>query len=225
MNFCSTPSRNVPYNESTDKPIGGQENNENVLGDVPQQLKQHVPRPVVSDGELLPNDRRLSSIAVIESSAEEQLCSESDQSRLAGSEEAFNRKLAEVAPNLDLPSAITKPPRRKAFEVAQTRIVEQKNQRPRDCQPGLDAIPARRPNCSDTEESPRLAKKRKRAIRPPGQSYISHRLNTASPEYVATLLPHHLRYFIFYIRVIFYKTLQTGPIRSQLIIVRLVFQF
>lgn len=166
MNFCSTPSRHVPYNESTDKPIGEQENNQNVLGDVPQQLKQHVPRPAVSDGELLPNDQRSPSIAVIESSAEDQLCLESDQSHSAGSEEAFNRKLAEVAPNLDPPSVVTKLPRRKAFEVAQTRIVERKNQQPRDCHPGLDVIPVRRPNCSDTEESPRLAKRRKRAIRP-----------------------------------------------------------
>ncbi|GAA87907.1 hypothetical protein AKAW_06021 [Aspergillus luchuensis IFO 4308] len=166
MNFCSTPSRHVPYNESTDRPIGGQENNQNILGNVPQQSKQHVSSPAISECELLPNDRQSLSIAVIESSAENQLCSESDQSRSAESEEALNHQVAEVAPNLELPSAITKPPRRRAFEVAQTRIVEQRNQRPRDCHPGLDAIPVRRPNCSDAEESPRLAKRGRRANRP-----------------------------------------------------------
>ncbi|BDD54387.1 hypothetical protein MAP00_009256 [Monascus purpureus] len=167
MNSCSTPSRYVPHNERTDKHIGEQENNRNVLGDVPQQLKQHVSRPVFSEGELLLNDRRSPSIAVIESCSKGQLCLESDQSRSAGSQEANNRQIAKVTPNLEFPSAITRPPRRKAFEDAKTRIVEQRNQPPGDCQPGLDdVIPDCRPNCSDTEECPRLAKRRKRAIRP-----------------------------------------------------------
>lgn len=160
MNLCSTPSRYMPQNDRTEKAIGEQENNRNVLGDVSLQPKQPVSRPALSEGELLLNDRRSPSIAVIKSCSEDQYCLESDQSRSVESKGSFNRQIAKVAL-----SAIERPPRRKAFEVAQTRIVEQRNQRSHDGQLGLDAIPVPRPNCSGTEESPRLAKRRKHSIR------------------------------------------------------------
>ncbi|KAB8257983.1 hypothetical protein BDV32DRAFT_160253 [Aspergillus pseudonomiae] len=75
-----------------------------------------------------------------------------------------------VTPSPEPPSTITKPPRRKSFEVAQARIVGGRNRPRRNCQPGFDVVQRERhPDCSDQEESPRPTKRRKRATRPVGK--------------------------------------------------------
>ncbi|KAL2801620.1 hypothetical protein BJX63DRAFT_426619 [Aspergillus granulosus] len=178
MNICGTPSSHTEQNVQSNKPIGERENDQVLLGDGPQQLKQNISIPALSEGEPLLNDQQLPSISVVDPCPEDQLHSESDSSLSAESMKApvHQRSLmppsqaAGVTPSLELPSIITKPPRRKSFEVAQARIVGRRNRPRRNCQPGFDIVQHdRHPDCPDQKESPRLTKRRKRATRPAGK--------------------------------------------------------
>ncbi|KAE8130824.1 hypothetical protein BDV38DRAFT_276484 [Aspergillus pseudotamarii] len=180
INMCGTPpSTHIAQtqNDVASKPLGERENDRVALGDGPLQLKENILMPALSQGDPLLNDQRLPSIGVVGSGPENQRHSDSGSSLSAESKKASvrqrspmpRRQVAGVTPSPELPSTITKPPRRKSFEVAHARIVGGRNRPRRNCQPDVDVVQRdRHPDCSDQEESPRLTKRRKRAIRPVG---------------------------------------------------------
>ncbi|OJJ42053.1 hypothetical protein ASPZODRAFT_1668495 [Penicilliopsis zonata CBS 506.65] len=174
LNIRGTPSSHTEQNVQSNKPPGERENDQVLLGAGPQQLKQNISIPALSEGEPLLNDQRAPSIRVVDSGPEGQLHSESDRSLSAESMKAPvrqrssmpPRKVAAVAPSLERPSTITKPPRRKSFEVAQARIVGRRNRPRRSCQPEFDIVQHDRGrDCPDLEESLCCTKRRKRATR------------------------------------------------------------
>ncbi|KAL2782962.1 hypothetical protein BJX66DRAFT_319412 [Aspergillus keveii] len=134
MNICGTPSSHTTQNVESNKPIGERKNEQVLLGDGPQQLKQIISIPALSEGEPLLNDQQLPSISVVDSCLEDQLHSESVSSLSVESMKAPVHQrspmppsqAADVTPNLELSLTATKPPRRKSFEVAQARIIERK---------------------------------------------------------------------------------------------------
>lgn len=174
MNICGTPSSHTAQNVQSNKPTGERENDQVLLGDGPQQLKQNISIPALSEGKPLLNDQQLPSISGVDSCPEDQHHPESDSSLSAESKKASvrqrspmpPRKVAAVTPSLERPSTITKPPRRKSFEVAQARIVERRSRPRRNCQPEFDVVQR---DSSDQEESPHRTKRRKRAIRRAGK--------------------------------------------------------
>ncbi|OGM39394.1 hypothetical protein ABOM_012139 [Aspergillus bombycis] len=180
ISMCGTPpSTHIAQtqNDVASKPLGERENDRVALGDGPLQLKENILMPALSQGDPLLNDQRLPSIGVVGSGPENQRHSDSGSSLSAESKKASvrqrspmpRRQVAGVTPSPELPSTITKPPRRKSFEVAHARIVGGRNRPRRNCQPDVDVVQRdRHPDCSDQEESPRLTKRRKRAIRPVG---------------------------------------------------------
>ncbi|KAB8212767.1 hypothetical protein BDV33DRAFT_197238 [Aspergillus novoparasiticus] len=178
INMCGTPpSTHIAQNDVANKPLGERENDPVVLGDGPLQLKQNTFMSALSQGDPLLNDQRLPLIGVADSGPENQHHSDSGSSLSAESNNASvrqrspmpPRQVAGATPSAEPPSTITKPPRRKSFEVAHARIVGGRNRPRRNCQPGFDVVQRdRHPDCSGQEESPRLTKRRKRAIRPVG---------------------------------------------------------
>ncbi|KAE8320551.1 hypothetical protein BDV39DRAFT_213388 [Aspergillus sergii] len=179
MNMCGTPSStHIAQNDVANKPLEERENDRVVLGDGSLQLKQNILIPALSRGGPLLKDQRLPSIGVADSGPEDQRHPESGSSLSAESKKASVRQrspmpprhVGSVTPSPEPPSTITKPPRRKSFEVAQARIVGGRNRPRRNCQPGFDVVQRERhPDCSDQEESPRPTKRRKRATRPVGK--------------------------------------------------------
>lgn len=168
--MCGTPpSNHIAQNDVANKPLGERENDRVVLGDGPLQLKQNISMPALSQADPLLNDQRLPSIGVVDSGSEDQRHSDSGSSLSAESKKASVRQrssmpphqVAGVYPSPELPSTITKPPRRKSFEVAQARIVGGRNRPRRNCQPGFDVVQRdRHPDCPYQEESPHLTKRR-----------------------------------------------------------------
>ncbi|GMG12981.1 unnamed protein product [Aspergillus oryzae] len=178
MNMCGTPpSAHIAQNDVANKPLEERENDRVVLGDGPLQLKQNNLIPALSRGDPLLKDQRLPSIGVVDSGPEDQrhpdsrssLSTESKKASIRQRSPMPPRQVAGVTPSPELPSTITKPPRRKSFEVAQARIVGGRNRPRRNCQSGFDVVQRDRyPDCSDQKESPRLTKRCKRATRPVG---------------------------------------------------------
>ncbi|KAL2784256.1 hypothetical protein BJX66DRAFT_344221 [Aspergillus keveii] len=164
INMCGAPSSDTAQNDMTNGPLGELENDHVVLGNNPLPLKRHISIPVLSEGESLLNNQRLPSIRVVNSAPEVQLHSGSDsppspESRNASSRQRSPmppRQVAGVTTSLELPPTITKPPRRKSFEVAQARIVERRNRPRRNCQPEFDAVPHGRFVLKLLGHSPRL---------------------------------------------------------------------
>ncbi|KAL2840801.1 hypothetical protein BJY01DRAFT_236627 [Aspergillus pseudoustus] len=178
MTECRTPSSHVPNNDIANKPLGERETDQVLLGDGLPQPKQIISIPALSEEDPLLNDQRLPLIGVADSGPEDQLHSDSGNSFLAESKKTSvhercpmpHRLVAGVTTSPETPSTITKPPRRKSFEVAQARIVERRNRPRRNCQPGFNVVLRDcHPGCSDREESSRPTKRRKRAPRPVGK--------------------------------------------------------
>ncbi|KAL4935403.1 hypothetical protein BDV06DRAFT_228857 [Aspergillus oleicola] len=174
LNLCGIPSSYVPHNDITHKPIGEHENNRDALGDELLQLEKNVSGPGFREGGPLLDGEQPPSVAVVDSIPDSQLYLETDISHSAESTQASVRQISPTPPRhmaavtlgQERPSAITKPPRRKSFEVAQARILEHRNPRRRD----------RQPDGSGHEEGPRLTKRRKRATRSVGKATnrVSH---------------------------------------------------
>ena len=173
VNSCGIPSSYEPH-DITDKPIGEHENNKDALADDPQQLNQDVSGPAHSEGQPLLNGEQPPSVAVVDSVPDSKLYLETDISHSAERTQASVRQIsptplrhmAAVTHGREHPE-ITKPPRRKSFEVAQARILERRNPRCRDRR--NVAQHDHRTDWSGHEEGPRLTKRCKRAPRPVGK--------------------------------------------------------
>ncbi|KAL4801342.1 hypothetical protein ASPSYDRAFT_37662 [Aspergillus sydowii CBS 593.65] len=176
VNSCGILSSYVPH-DTTDKPIGEHENNNNkdALADDPQQLKQNVSGQAFREGGPPLNCEQQPSVAVVDSVPDSQLYLETDISHSAEPTQTSVRQISPTPPRhmaavthgRERPSAITKPPRRESFEVAQARILERRNPRRRNRRDV--AQHDHQTDWSGHEEGARLTKRRKRAPRPVGK--------------------------------------------------------